>query len=181
MDRPRRDVGSTRAAAAARVFIGLNAVVIAFQLALVAGAPWGALTMGGTFPGQLPTRMRAVALAGLTELHIVGSMHERKALMASLSDAFIALPGGWGTLEEFFEVLTWAQLGLHPKPCGLLNIEGFYDTLLALVDHAIAERFVRPEHRALVVEARDPTALLNLLADYRPPSVEKWICSPDET
>jgi uncharacterized protein (TIGR00730 family) len=95
--------------------------------------------------------------------------------MADLSDAFIALPGGYGTLEEFCEVLTWAQLGLHGKPCGLLNVAGYYDHLTALLDHATAERFVRPEHRALVLEAAEPEALLALLEAYRAPVLEKWI------
>ncbi len=142
-----------------------------------------ALEAGGSVIGVIPEALVAweVAHTGLADLRIVGSMHERKALMAELADAFVALPGGFGTFEEFFEVLTWAQLGLHPKPCGLLNIGGFYDPLLALIDYAIAERFIRPEHRALVVEAHDPASLFTLLADYQPPSVEKWIVSPDET
>jgi uncharacterized protein (TIGR00730 family) len=102
-------------------------------------------------------------------------MHERKAQMADLADAFVALPGGFGTLEEFCEVLTWSQLGLHAKPCGLVNVEGYYDPLLALLDHAVVERFVRPEHRALVLEAAEPELLLDLLARYEPPALPKWI------
>ena len=141
------------------------------------------LEAGGHVIGVIPHALvaREVAHNSLPDLRVVGSMHERKALMAELADAFVALPGGYGTFEEFYEVLTWAQLGLHQKPCGLLNVEGFYNPLLSLVDHAIAERFIRPEHRALIVEAQDPDSLLSLLAHYRPPSVEKWICSPDET
>jgi hypothetical protein len=107
-------------------------------------------------------------------------MHERKALMADLSDAFVALPGGFGTWEEYFEVLTWAQLGIHPKPCGLLNVERYYEPFLAMMDHAVAEGFVRPEHRASVLEATEPARMLELLAAFRPPSVPKWI-GRDET
>ena len=141
------------------------------------------LARGGEVIGVIPASLVAkeVAHVGLADLRIVGSLHERKALMAELSDGFIALPGGLGTFEEFFEALSWAQLGLHSKPCGLLNVGGFFDALSALVDHAIAERFVRPEYRALIVEAREPEELLARLAAYTPPGVEKWFCSPDET
>lgn len=96
-------------------------------------------------------------------------------LMAELSEGFIALPGGFGTFEEFCEVLTWAQLGMHAKPCGLVNVAGYYDPLLALFDRAVAEGFVRPEHRAMVLEAVDPKTLLAVMRSYRPPAVEKWI------
>src|SRR3954453_6200666 len=108
----------------------------------------------GKVIGVIPEALLAkeVGHQGLKDLRVVGSMHERKALMVELSDAFIAMPGGFGTLEEFCEVLTWAQLGLHPKPCGLLNVLGYYDPLLAFFGHAAAERFVRPEHRALVLQ-----------------------------
>jgi uncharacterized protein (TIGR00730 family) len=123
---------------------------------------------------------KEVAHTGLTELRVVRSMHERKALMAELSGAFVALPGGYGTLEEFCEVLTWAQLGLHARPCGLLNVAGYYDPLLALLDHAVAERFVRPAHRALVIEEQDPETLLDRLARHTVPKTEKWI-EQDET
>jgi len=95
--------------------------------------------------------------------------------MAELADAFVALPGGYGTFEEFCEIVTWAQLGLHRKPCGLLNVDGYYDRLLALFDHAVAEQFVRPAHRSLVLEERDPERLLLRLAAYRAPALEQWI------
>jgi uncharacterized protein (TIGR00730 family) len=136
-----------------------------------------ALAEGGEVIGIIPEALLAweVAHAGLTQLEIVSSMHARKARMADLADAFVALPGGFGTLEEFCEVLTWSQLGLHRKPCGLVNVEGYYAPLLALLDHAVAERFVRPEHRALVLEAAEPEPLLDLLARYEPPTLEKWI------
>jgi uncharacterized protein (TIGR00730 family) len=137
---------------------------------------------GGEVIGVIPEALVAkeVAHEGLPDLRVVGSMHERKALMAELADAFVALPGGYGTLEEFCEVVTWAQLGLHRKPCGLLNVGGFYDRLLALFDHAVAEHFVRPAHRSLVLEEHDPEHLLDLLASYRPPALEKWL-DRDET
>jgi uncharacterized protein (TIGR00730 family) len=137
---------------------------------------------GGAVVGVIPESMvsKEVAHQGLTELRIVGSMHERKALMADLADAFVALPGGYGTFEEFCEIVTWAQLGLHRKPCGLLNVEGYYDRLLSLFDHAVAERFVRSAHRALVLEERQPERLLDLVESYQPPALEKWI-ERDET
>jgi uncharacterized protein (TIGR00730 family) len=135
------------------------------------------LAGGGQVIGVMPEALVAkeVAHAGLTELRVVKSMHERKATMADLSHAFVALPGGMGTFEEFFEILTWAQLGLHRKPAGLLNVRGYYDRLLAFLDHSVAERFVRPEHRAMICVADEPGALLDLLAAYKPPVVEKWI------
>jgi uncharacterized protein (TIGR00730 family) len=136
-----------------------------------------ALAAGGKVIGVIPKALLAkeVAHAGLTELRVVGSMHERKAMMAELSIGFIALPGGLGTMEEFFEVLTWSQLGLHAKPCGLLNVAGYFDSLLAFLDSTVNERFVKSEHRALVITSTSPTQLLERLAAYRPPHVEKWI------
>jgi len=105
-------------------------------------------------------------------------MHERKALMSDLSDGFVALPGGFGTLEEFAEILTWSQLGLQHKPCGLLDVDGFYTPLLAFFDHAVAERFVRPEHRSLVLADRDPGALLDRMGSWVHHGADKWI-GPD--
>jgi uncharacterized protein (TIGR00730 family) len=102
-------------------------------------------------------------------------MHERKALMADLSDAFVALPGGFGTLDEFCEVVTWTQLGLHAKPCGILNVLGYYTALLAMFDHAVEERFVKPENRALVLARDEPAELLQALEEWRPVHVEKWL------
>lgn len=135
------------------------------------------LAGGGRVIGVIPEALVAkeVAHHDLTELRIVGSMHERKAIMADLSHGFVALPGGWGTLEELFEVLTWAQLGLHRKPCGLLNANGYFDGLLAFVDHAIREGFVRPEYRAMLLVADTPAELLDHIARYEAPSVQKWI------
>ncbi|HZF26305.1 MAG TPA: TIGR00730 family Rossman fold protein [Steroidobacteraceae bacterium] len=135
------------------------------------------LAAGGEVIGVIPKALleKEVAHGGLTELRVVASMHERKAMMADLSEGFIALPGGLGTLEEFFEVLTWAQLGLHPKPCGLLNVSGYYDRLLEFLDLTVEERFVKGQHRALVITSTSPTDLLERFATYRPPQVEKWI------
>lgn len=137
-------------------------------MGLVADA---ALAAGGEVVGVIPGSLdeREVSHTGLTELRVVGSMHERKALMADLSDAFLALPGGYGTLEEFLEVLTWAQLGLHGKPCGLLDVDGFYEPLRRLFDGATRQGFVSPEHRSLVLTETDPEALLDLLQQHPPP------------
>jgi uncharacterized protein (TIGR00730 family) len=124
-----------------------------------------ALEHGAHVIGVIPSAMVARELAhrGLPDLRIVSTMHERKALMASLSDAFIALPGGFGTFEEFCEVVTWSQLGLHRKPCGLLNVAGYYDPLVALLDRAVADGFVRPENRGIVVSEADPGTLVRRL------------------
>lgn len=135
------------------------------------------LAAGGEVIGVIPDFLVAkeIAHTGLTQLHIVNSMHERKTMMAQLSDAFVALPGGYGTLEEFCEILTWAQLGLHQKPFGLLNVNGYYSSLLKFFDQAVTEEFLRPIHRCLVLQASEPENLLDLLADYQPQNVDKWI------
>lgn len=141
-----------------------------------------AIATGGEVIGVIPKSLADVEIAhsGLSQLHIVGSMHERKALMSELSDAFIALPGGFGTLEEFAEVLTWSQLGLQQKPCGLLNVEGYYDPLIELFDRAVQEKFLRPENRSLVISSNDFPDLLQQLNQYQPIHRPKWI-SKDET
>ena len=135
------------------------------------------LALGGQATGVIPAALVAkeVAHNGLTDLRVVASMHERKAVMADLADGFVALPGGWGTLEEFFEVLTWSQLGLHRKPCGLLNVHGYFDRLLSFVGHSIEEGFVKREHRSMISVSASPGVLLDTLASYEPPLVEKWI------
>lgn len=132
---------------------------------------------GGEVVGVIPQSLvdKEVAHSGLTDLRVVGSMHERKAVMAELADGFIAMPGGLGTLEELFEVVTWAQLGFHRKPCGLLNVEGYFDPLISFLDSAVAERFVKPEHRSMLLVSEDPAGLLEELGDYRPPPTDKWI------
>ena len=131
----------------------------------------------GDIIGVIPRMLveREVANKALTDLRIVGSMHERKAMMAELADGFIAMPGGIGTLEEFFEIWTWAQLGMHDKPCGLLNVAGYFDPLLEFLDHAVAEKFVREVHRKMVIVESDPVALLSRFEAYEPPRVVKWI------
>jgi uncharacterized protein (TIGR00730 family) len=156
---------------------GLELVYGGSHLGLMGVLADAVLTAGGRVQGVIPEGMvrREVAHEGLTQLHVVRSMHERKALMADLADAFVALPGGLGTLEELAEVLTWAQLGLHEKPCGLLDVAGYWEGLLAFLDHTVAERFVRPEHRALLIADRTPGSLLDRLATWQAPALEKWL------
>ena len=141
-----------------------------------------ALAGGGEVIGVIPGALadREVAHAGVTDLRVVDSMHARKALMAELSDAFIAMPGGVGTFEEFFEAVTWTQLGVHRKPCGLLNVGGFYTPLAAFIDQAVTEGFIKPVHRAMIVVDDDPERLVNSLATVKLPDVPKWI-RKDET
>lgn len=132
---------------------------------------------GGEVIGIIPESLdkREVGHRTITELRIVGSMHERKAQMAELADGFIAMPGGIGTFEEFFEILTWAQLGFHEKPCAVLNIAGYYDGLLALCDNAVREGFVRQAHRELILEDSDPQKLLEKMSSFKPQPLTKWI------
>lgn len=136
-----------------------------------------ALGAGGEVIGVIPEALveREISHQNLTQLHVVGSMHERKALMAELSDGFVALPGGNGTLEEFFEVLTWAQLGEHHKPCGLLNVDGYYDPLLEVLDHAVREGFLSEKHRSIVQVEKTPDEILRAFREYVPPESVKWI------
>ncbi len=131
---------------------------------------------GGCVTGIIPQALhgKEIAHKGLTELHVVDSMHERKSLMAVLSDGFVAMPGGFGTLEEIIEVITWGQLGFHDKPCGLLNVAGYFDHLLAFLDHSQAEGFLRAQHRSMLLVASRPAALLEQFSNYAPPSIEKW-------
>jgi uncharacterized protein (TIGR00730 family) len=139
--------------------------------ALAAGAEVHGVIPTGVFPTEIPH-------AGLTEQHVVATMHERKALMAQLSDGFIALPGGSGTLEELFEVFTWGQLGLHAKACVLLNVAGYWDGLSAFLDHVVDERFMRPQHRAMLLSASTPEAALTALETFEAPAVGKWMDRP---
>jgi len=135
------------------------------------------LSLDGQVTGVIPSALVAkeVAHDGLADLRVVASMHERKAAMAELADGFIAMPGGWGTLDEFFEILTWAQLGLHRKPCGVLNVNGYFDGLLSFISHSIDQGFVRAAHRSMILVATSPGALLDLFATYEAPVVEKWV------
>ena len=140
------------------------------------------LAGGGKVDGVIPKMLATKELLhdGVTEMHIVESMHARKALMTELADCFIALPGGFGTFEELFEVITWGQLGLHAKPMGLLNVAGYYDDLVRFLDRAIAERFIKEKYRDLLLVDAQPSELLDRLATHRLPTVKKWI-APDET
>lgn len=136
------------------------------------------LNGGGEVIGVIPDSLmrREIGHRGVSELHVVETMHERKALMADLADAFIALPGGYGTLEEFAEIVTWCQLGIQQKPCGLLNVENYWDGLLQFVDHAVRENFVRPENRGLILVAPSAEEMLEKLAAWEPPAhIEKWM------
>jgi uncharacterized protein (TIGR00730 family) len=168
---------AARALGAAVAAEGLGLVYGGANVGLMKVVADAALAGGAEVIGIIPESLmtRELGHPGLTTLHVVPSMHARKALMADHADAFVALPGGFGTFEEFFEVVTWTQLGLHAKPCGLLNVEGFYDPLLAFVDHATTERFIRPETRAIVVADADPAALLRHLRTMTVPRVPKWI------
>jgi uncharacterized protein (TIGR00730 family) len=135
------------------------------------------LAEGGEVIGIIPQGLftKEVAHEGLTEIRFVGSMHQRKAMMVELSDGFLALPGGYGTTEEFCEVITWAQLGIHQKPCGLLNVDGYFTHLLKFLDHTVQERFLRPEHRSLVLEDTSAKSLLSKMRAFQPPILEKWL------
>jgi uncharacterized protein (TIGR00730 family) len=169
-------------AAAARLGVllgerGLGLVYGGGNVGLMGVLADAALAAGASVIGVIPEALevKEVAHQHLTELRVVGSMHERKALMAELADGFIALPGGLGTLDELFETWTWSQLGFHGKPLGLLDVDGYFQPLIAFLDHAVAERFVRPEHRRMVVVETDPLALLQRFETYRPLPLGKWL------
>lgn len=161
---------------------GVSLVYGGASVGLMGALADAALGDGGVVIGVIPKALeeREISHPGLTDLRVVGSMHERKALMSELSDGFIALPGGAGTLEEFFEVWTWAQLGEHGKPCGLLNVRGYYDPMLVFLDHMVDQGFLSEKHRAMVLVEKESGPLLERLADYRPPEVAKWL-DPSET
>jgi uncharacterized protein (TIGR00730 family) len=157
---------------------GIELVYGGGNIGLMGALADAALEADGRVIGIIPDGLlrREVGHLHLSELHIVNSMHERKAMMADLSDGFIALPGGYGTFEEFFEIVTWAQLGMHRKPCGLLNVAGYYDPMLTMIDRANQEKFLRPQHRDLVLVGANIDELLSLMVHYSPPpSLEKWI------
>jgi hypothetical protein len=156
---------------------GIGVVYGGGGVGLMAAVADAALEEGGQVIGVIPRalQLRELAHSGLTALHVVGSMHERKAKMAELAHGFVALPGGMGTLEEFAEILTWAQLGLHERPCGLLDVAGYYRPLVSFFDHATVEGFLKPEHRKLVLVADDPDALVDQFLAWEPPKLQKWI------
>jgi uncharacterized protein (TIGR00730 family) len=147
------------------------------QVGLMGEVANAVLDAGGEVIGVIPHALasREIAHQQLTKLHVVDSMHDRKALMSQLSDAFVAMPGGFGTYEEFFEAVTWTQLGVHRKPCGLLNVEGFYDPVIGFLDRAVEEEFVRPQHRATILVDSSPGRLLDQLRRVTLPDVPKWI------
>src|SRR5215208_6425811 len=156
---------------------GVGVVYGGASVGLMGAVADAALDAGGNVVGVIPQALvdREIAHPGLSELRVVGSMHERKALMAELSDGFVALPGGMGTLEELFEVYTWTQLGLHSKPLGLLDVRSYFAQLAAFLDHAVAERFLTVEHREMLVVERRAEALLEAFRRWRAPARSKWI------
>ena len=156
---------------------GLGLVFGGGRVGLMGALADGALAARGEVIGVIPQALmdREIGHRGLTELRIVGSMHERKALMAELADGFVALPGGIGTLEELFEVWTWAQLGLHAKPCGLLDSDGFFEPLVGFLDHLVRTGLVQPQYRAMLHTAESPEELLSAFAAYQPPLVARWV------
>jgi uncharacterized protein (TIGR00730 family) len=168
----------------ARVLVdeGIGLVYGGAQVGLMGVLADEALAQGGEVIGVIPQALvdREIAHGGLSELRVVDSMHERKALMAELSDAFIALPGGLGTLDELFEVWTWAQLGMHRKPCALLDVEGYWASLTEFIDHSVTERFVREQNRDMLLVDDDPSRLLGQLREFDPGAMQpKWIDRTD--
>lgn len=170
-------VQTARALGALLAARGVGVVYGGASIGVMGAVADGALQAGGEVIGIIPEKLavREVSHDGLSALHVVDSMHERKALMAELSDAFVALPGGIGTFEELFEVWTWAQLGMHAKPCALLDVEGYYAPLLAFVEHSVAEGFLRPVYRDMLIVADDAESLLSRLADWQAPQVKAWM------
>lgn len=156
---------------------GLGLVYGGARVGLMGAVADGALAAGGEVIGVIPGQLVAheIAHTGLTELHEVGTMHERKALMAELSDAVIALPGGTGTLDELFELFTWSQLGLHRMPIGVLDVAGYWQPLLAMLDHMVTERLLRAEHRDTLLVSDDASELLDDLESYRHQATDKWL------
>jgi len=156
---------------------GLDLVYGGAHVGLMGRVADAALAEGGHVIGVIPRSLveREIAHTGLSELRIVSSMHERKALMEQLSDGFVALPGGTGTFEEMCEIFTWGQLGLHAKPCALMNVGGYYAPFLQLLDNAVAMGFLRPVYRSMVLVEEEPNAVLERFATYEPPAVEKWL------
>lgn len=168
---------AARALAQAMVERGIRLVYGGAGIGIMGAVADEVLRLGGEAVGVIPQALmrKELAHASLTELHVTPSMHARKTLMAELADGFVALPGGIGTFEEIFEVWTWAQLGFHHKPCGLLNVHGYYDALITFLDHSCAEQFVRPQHRDMLVVETEASALLDRFARYVPPPLPKWV------
>jgi uncharacterized protein (TIGR00730 family) len=156
---------------------GIGLVYGGASVGLMGALADAALSAGGDVTGVMPRALveKEIAHDRLGDLRVVGSMHERKALMAELSDGFVALPGGIGTFEELFEMWTWAQLGHHTKPCALLNVRGFYDGLIAFLNQVAERGFIKGAHRAMLIVGQEPTELIERLRAYEPPAVSKWI------
>jgi uncharacterized protein (TIGR00730 family) len=174
-----REAYATNARALAEALVSRNIGLVygGASIGIMGAVADHMLQLGGKAVGVIPEALmrKEVAHFQLTELHVTRSMHERKMRMAELSDGFIALPGGLGTLEELFEIWTWAQLGFHHKPCGLLNVEGYYDPLIEFLDHTVTERFVKDAHRAMLIVDSESEKLLDRLANYHPPIVKTWV------
>lgn len=177
---PGADPGFAEAATALGAEIagrGLGLVYGGSNVGLMGAVADGATAAGGTVIGVLPAALQEVEIAhhGITDLRIVDNMHERKLAMMELSDGFVTLPGGSGTLEELFEVFTWLQIGLHDKPVGLLDVNGFWQPLVALVDHIVDSRLLRREHADLLLVDRDAASLLDRFETFTPPAIPKWM------
>lgn len=173
-------ISQAKALGAALVARGLMLVYGGGRVGLMGTIADAVLDLGGQVIGVIPDFLDARELAhkGCTELHVVRSMHERKLMMADRADGFIAMPGGYGTLEELFEVLTWGQLGLHQKPVALLNVDGYYDHLLLALDRMRDDELLRPENRSMLLQSADPQDLLAQMAAYQPVQMEKWLTPP---
>ena len=167
---------SARALGRALVARGVEVVYGGAASGLMGTLADAVLDAGGRIIGVIPRDLlpREIPHQGLSDLRIVDSMHQRKALMAALADQFVALPGGFGTCEELFEILTWGQIGIHDKRCGVLNVEGYYDGVLQWLDHAVAQRFLEPEHRSMLIVDTQVERLLDRLADDTPPRIDAW-------
>lgn len=167
---------AARELAAALVDNGIELVYGGASIGIMGVIADRVLELGGRVHGVIPEFLKAkeIAHTGVTELHVVASMHDRKTTMAALSDGFIALPGGYGTLEEIIEIVTWGQLRFHDKPCGLLNVDGYFDPLLAYLDHAVSEGFLKTRNRRMLMTETRAAALIGRFERYTPPGVDKW-------
>ena len=178
----RKDYAEAAAALAERlVKHNMNLVYGGASVGIMGEIADAVLDAGGQVIGVMPRALveKEVQHDGLTELLVVDSMHERKLKMAEISDGFIAMPGGLGTLEELFEILTWAQLGFHQKPCALLNVQGYYDKLSAFLDHAVEEQFIKSVHSHMLLIEENPEKILQSMLAYQPPTEDKWIKRED--
>ncbi len=177
---PGNDPAYLEAATSAGLYLAKNDIGLVFgggRVGLMGRIADTVMENGGRVTGIIPRDLaeKEVAHENLTELHIVGSMHQRKAMMAKLSDGFIAMPGGFGTFEEICEVITWTQLGFQDKPCGILNMNGYYDPMIRLFDKAVAEGFIREMHRELVIVGEEIESLVEAMRRFKPMNLEKWI------